>query len=295
MVQEAKSGVEQFGFLDYLTGMKTKAIGWMAVGAAALTLAALPAAAQMTIAAKPDKSYTGTVVSVNPNGGTLKVKGPLMFSKDFNLGQNCAYALWNEPAGTDADLRPGEKVRVRYQDANGVLVADRVQQEPMTEQGMVKTIDPATHTLTLRCGLRDKTVQVPDNCPVKLAGDKSGMVADVQPGYYVTVTYELPNDKAVAKEIDQTGTTFTGDLRAINLDNRTVVAKSIFDTDTFHLADNCAIVINGKTTGQLSDLRLGDRMAFTYEDINGVKVVNRISNEPVTQESETTSAQPIYP
>lgn len=267
----------------------------MAVGASVLTLTAFTAAAdQAATAAKTDKTYTGMVISVNPNQSTLKVKG-LLFSKKFNLGENCSYVLWNKPAGEMTDLRAGEKVKVAYQDASGVLVADRIQQEAMTEQGMVKAIDPATHRLTLRSGLMAKTIQVPDNCLVQLRGDKNGSLADVQPGYYVMVTYEMPNDKPVAREIEQTGTTFNGELRAVNLDNRTVIAKSLFDTDKFHLADNCAIVINGKVDGQLSDLKLGERLAFDYEDVNGVKIVNRIANEPVTQVSERTSAQPIYP
>jgi Cu/Ag efflux protein CusF len=238
--------------------------------------------------------YTGTVISVNPNESTLKVKG-LLFSKNFNLGENCSYVLWNKPAGAVSDLRAGEKVDVAYQDANGVLVADRIHQEPMTAKGMVKAVDPAGHTLTLRSDWIDKKIQIPDNCVVTLSSDKSGSLADVRPGYYVTVTYELPNDKPVAREIEQTSTTFNGELRAVNLEDRTVVAKSLFNTDTFHLADNCAIVINGKPDGQLSDLKLGNRMTFNYEDVNGVKIVNRIANEPATQESEAKSAQPMYP
>jgi Cu/Ag efflux protein CusF len=279
-----------------IINMKTQALcGWMAVCASVLTLTAFASAAdQATTATKPDKTYTGTIIAVNPNQSTLTVKG-LLLSKNFNLGENCSYVLWNKPAGAMTDLRAGEKVKVAYQDASGVLVADRIQQEPMTEQGMVKSIDPAAHTLTLHAGWVDKTIQIPDNCLVTLSGGKTGSFADVQPGYYVMVTYEVPNDKPVAREIEQTGTTFTGELRAVNLNDQTVVAKSLFGTDTFHLADNCAIVINGKLDGQLSDLKLGERMTFNYEDVNGVKIVNRIANETTTQESETTSAQPVYP
>lgn len=267
----------------------------MAVCASVLTLTAFTAAAdQAATAAQTDKNYTGTVISVNPNGSTLKVKG-LLFSKNFNLGKNCSYALWNKPAGAVTDLRAGEKVKVAYQDVSGVLVVDRIQQEPLTDQGMVKSVDLAAHTLTLRSGWRNKTIQIPDSCLVTLSGDKSGSLVDVQPGYYVTVTYELPNDKPVAREIEQTGTTFTGELRAVNLEDQTVIAKSLFGIDTLHLAENCAIVINGKPNGHLSDLKLGDRMAFNYEDVNGVKIVNSIEDEPMTRESETASVHQMYP
>jgi Cu/Ag efflux protein CusF len=261
----------------------------MAVCASVLMLPAFPAAAdQAAAAAKPEKTYTGTVASVNPNGRTLEVKG-ILFSRKFNLGDNCAYMLWDQPAGVISDLRPGEKVRVSFQDANGVLVADRVKQEPMTDQGMVKAIDPAMHTLTLRSGWMNKTFQIPESCRVMLNGDKSGSLADVLPGYYVTVTYESPYDQRVAHQIVQKGTTLTGELTAVDLGNRTVKAKTLIDTKTFHLADNCAIVVNGKLDGKLSDLKLGDRMAFTYEDVNGVNIVNRIANAPAAQETAAAS------
>ncbi len=240
--------IEHGMFRGFLMCMKTQILcGWMAV-CASLTLTAFTSAAdQATTAAKPDKTYTGTVVSANPNESTLKVKG-LLFSKNFNLGENCSYVLWNKPRWRHDGFceAAGEKVKVAYQDASGVLVADRIQQEPMTDQGMVKSIDPVAHTLTLHSGWMDKTIQTPDNCLVTLSGDKSGSLADVQPGYYVTVTYELPNDKPIAREIEQTGTTFTGELRAVNLDDRTVIAKSLFNTGKFRLADNCVVVINGK-------------------------------------------------
>jgi hypothetical protein len=43
------------------------------------------------------------------------------------------------------------------------------------------------------------------------------------------------------------------------------------------VADNCAIVINGKTDGRLSDLKPNDKLVLSYDEINGVNVVNRIA------------------
>lgn len=271
----------------------------MAVCASGLTLAVLPSAAdQATTAANPDKTYSGMVVSVNPDGRTIKVGG-FLTSRKFNLGENCAYVLWNKPAGSISDLRAGQKVMVSYQDASGVLVADRINQEPMTDTGMVKAIDPATHTLTLNSGWTEKKFQIPENCQVMLDG-KSSTFADVQPGYTVTITYESPKDQLLARQIVQTGTSFSGELTAVDMGKRTVKAKSLLDTKRFDLADNCAIVVNGKPDGRLSDLRLGGETTFNYEDVNGVNVVNRIaigsaSHETTSHETETTSAQPMYP
>jgi Cu/Ag efflux protein CusF len=266
----------------------------MALGAAVLTFTAFTSLADEQTAApaaKPDKTYTGTVVSVNPDGRTLDVKG-FWLSKEFNLGDQCAYVLWNNPSGAISDLRPGEKLTITYQDTSGVLVADRVQQIPMTCSGTVKSYDPTTHTLVLRSGWVDNTLQVPDNCKIVLYGDKPGMIADVQTGDPVTITYDTPNDRMTAQQIAQTNASYTGELTAVNLNDRTVMAKTLFGSKTFHVADNCSIVDNGKLGGHLSDLKLGDKFSFSYDDVNGVNIANRIAAEqPQAPGMETTSVQ----
>jgi hypothetical protein len=247
------------------------------------------------MAAKPDRSYTGTVTSVDPKERTLDVRGTLLlYNKKFVLGDECAYVSPGRSSGAISDLRPGEKVTVNYQDANGVRVADRVEQRPMCCSGTVASIDPAAHTMTLHLRMADKAFQLPDDCNIVLRDNKSGILADVQPGNHVTVTYETPNDQPMAREIAQTSALFTGELTAIDMTDRTVKAKTVFGTKTFHLADNCTIVTNGKVGGQLSDLKLGDKLAFSYNDLNGVNIADRIGAAP-PQEMETTSVQPTAP
>ena len=269
--------------------MKTnKLSAWTAVGALVLSLTpALAALAdQPASAAKPEKNYTGTVNSVDPKERTLNVHGFLL-SKKFNLGDNCAFALWNKPAGAIGDLRPGEKVAVAYQDAHGVLVADSVKQLPMTCEGMVKAIDPAAHMMKLQTRPMDRQVRIPDDCAIVVRGGKAV-------GSYVTVIYETPNDKLTARQIAQTSALFTGSLTAIDLTEQTVKAKALLGVKKFHLANNCAVVINGRTDGKLSDLKLGDKFAFSYDDVNGVNIVNRIGTAP-PPELETTSIRPMVP
>jgi len=262
--------------------MKTIALHrWAAVGLSVLTAtAAYRTSADDTstnaTAAKPEKNYTGTIVSVDPKENVLNVHG-FMFSKKFNLGDNCAYTIVGKETGALSDLRPGQRVTVGYQDAHGVLIADRVTQRPMRDEGMVKAIDPAARTMTLSVGIMDKKFQLPADCDVTLRGGKSGTIADIQPGYHVTVTYEVPNGKATAREIAQTSATFTGDLTAIDLDQKTLKAKAMFGAKKFNVGDDCAIVINGKPDGKLTDLRPGENLTFSYDDVNGVNVVNRIA------------------
>lgn len=206
----------------------------------------------------------------------LNAKG-IVLNKKFNLGAACTYILWDDKTGTINDLRPGEKITIGYQDVNGVLVADRVEQQPVSFEGMVKAIDPSTHKLTMHHGGLDKTFQIADNCNVLLRDDKSGKLADIQTGNHVTVTYETPEGTPTARQIAQTSIEFTGTLTAIDLEEKTLKAKSGFSSKKFNLADNCAIVINGRTDARLGDLKPNDKLVFSYDEINGVNVVNRIA------------------
>ena len=263
----------------------------MAVGASVLTtLAAGKASAdQATTATKPEKSYTGTVVSVDPKEHVLDVKW-VVLSKKFNLGESCAYTFLGKGAGTAEDLRPGQKVRVSYQNAHGVLVADRVTQEAMRSEGTVKSVNLEKHTMTLHFRALDKTFRLADDCKVVLRDAKSGTLSDVQPGHHVTVTYETPNGTATARQIAQTSATFTGSLTAIDLSEKTVKAKATFGAKKFNLADGCTIVLNGKTDGQLRDLRPGEKLTFSCDDINGVNVVNRIADAETSSELMTAKS-----
>jgi len=259
----------------------TNAKNWTEVCAAVLTaVAACRATADEAAAApkpqKPDKQFTGRVVSVSPQERTLNAKG-IFFTKRFNLGVACTYMMLDNKSGALADLRPGEKVTVSYQNANGVLIADGVVQEPMRYEGMVQAIDPVAHTLALHTSGMTRTFQIAPDCGVALRDDKPGTLADIQTGNHVMVTYETPDNKLMARQIAQTSIEFTGTLTAIDLGERTLKARSLFGSRQFNVANHCAIVINGKPDGRLSDLKPEDRLVFSYDEINGVNVVNRIA------------------
>ena len=87
----------------------------MAVCAAVLTATAgyralADGASANATAAKPDKTYTGTIVSVDPKEHMLEVKSFPFSDKKFNLGDTCAYTIVGQDTGTVGDLRPGQKV-----------------------------------------------------------------------------------------------------------------------------------------------------------------------------------------
>ena len=273
--------------------MKTNVLRtWTAVCVSALTMTAALESLADDQAASPHKSYTGTIMSVDGKEHTLGLKGTFL-SKTFNLGDNCAYELVDKNTGAPSDLRLGQRVKVTYQESHGVRVADRVVQQPLRYVGTVKTFDPIQRTMTLHGNGTDRTFQLAGDCRVVLRDYKSGALADIQPGNYVTVTYETPNEKPTAMKIAQTSETFTGSLTAIDLDQKTLKAKALFATKKFNVGDNCAIVMNGKINGQLAELKPNDKLVFSYDEINGVNVVNRIAPAGTPQQTETTTAQPI--
>ena len=283
---------------NFKYNLKTKHIvsrKWAVIGLAALTASlALQALADDSAATAPlpHKSCTGTIVSVNNDQHALELRG-LIFSKKFTLGSPCEFVLWNKTEGTPADLKPGEKVMVVYQESQGVRVASRVAEQPARGEGMIKTIDPAQRTLTLHSGSFDRNYQLPEDCAIVLRGDKKGALADLQPGNHVTIIYETPGDKATARQIAQTSATFTGSLTAIDLEARTVKAKTMLATKKFTVGDDCAIVVNGKPDGKLSDLRPDQRLVFSYNDINGVNIVDRIAPAQTTQAPEAPVARQV--
>jgi hypothetical protein len=89
--------------------------------------------------------------------------------------------------------------------AHGVLVADRVTQEPMRFEGVVQAIDPQQRTLIVRERLLDKVFTIPGDCAVVLHDNKAGTLANVKVGERVTVTFETPAGVPTARLIAQNG------------------------------------------------------------------------------------------
>jgi len=266
---------------------------WLTLGLVAFTATiAVNASAGQPAADRPEKHWTGTITYVSPADRVLKLKNWTSFQKNFNLAENCVYALWEKGDATPANLRPGQKVIVSYQDAHGVLIASRIEQEPLRLEGMVVAIDPGQHQLTMHQRGLDRTVQIAAECQVILHGSRAGALTDLQAGSYVTVTYETPGGTLTARQIEQTSQTFTGTLTAIDLGEKTLKAKTAFDTKKFNVADHCAIVMNGRLDGRLADLKPNDKLVLHFDEINGVNVVNWIAPAGNAPATKTTGSQP---
>jgi Cu/Ag efflux protein CusF len=255
-----------------LTGMALL-IGWLSSPGSA------PLAWAETAASAPhEKSLKGEVVAVNPIDKSVQVKG-FLSTKRFNMANDCQVIFADKPAPAPAALRPGQEVEVKYENAQGVLVAHRIVQHNQTYEGYVRSIDPTQHVLTVRRRMLDKDFRIANDCRVLLGDDKSGELADLRPGHHVKLVYETPDGSPTVRHVSLVGRTFNGTITAIDLNEQTLKAKAFLGSKKFNLANNCRIVIDGKTDAALRDLRIGDRVAFNYEDVGGVLVANRVGRE----------------
>jgi Cu/Ag efflux protein CusF len=240
--------------------------------------------------ASDEKTLNGVAISVDAADKAVLVKG-LWGAKRFNVAEDCKVVNQDNTAASLAELRPGQRLEITYENAQGVLVAHQIRQNDWMLKGEVVAMDPAGHTLVVRHKALDKTFVIGPDCKVVLREGKAGTLADVRPGHRVTVTYEHPNGNSVAREIEQPSATFSGALTAIDLSERTLKAKEFLSAKTFQVGDDCKIVIAGQPNGKLSDLKLGDKLVFSYDDVSGVNVVNRIAPaEPGSEPPATTAA-----
>lgn len=264
-----------------ILGRTTRALFTTAIVAAF----AICARADGTTAVK-EKNYSGTITSVDAKEKVVKVQGYLL-TKTFELADKCELKLGDKRQASLGDFRPGQRVDVVYKDAGGVLVANRISQEYLRFSGEVTAIDRVNRTLAVHDLGLTRTFIMPDDLGIVLNGSSRGTLDDVKLGGQVTVIYEIPNNQFVARKIEARSAMFVATLNAISLADRTIKAgKGLLGDKKFHLTDNCTIVINGKTDGKLSDLRLGQNYELDYEVVDGVNVVNRIATVDVPAKTE---------
>ncbi len=264
------------------------------ISAAVVALNSTAAADPASTYSGPAKTFTGDVLAVDLSQHTVKVRSPWLIGKTFSLGAACAYAFLDGAPDAPAALHPGQKISVIYQSVDGVLVADRIMQRRLRFNGWVQAVDRNAHTLTVQPGgfALTRKFQFSGASRVTLLGDRPGTFADIQPGNHVSLTYEEPPGTATVQNIAQTSATFTGELTAIDLDAKTLKAKTSFTDRSFELGKHCVIDLDGRGGGRLSDLRPEEKLVFTYDDINGVNVVNRIAPAKDLDESVSGNTPP---
>jgi hypothetical protein len=262
-------------------------------------MAALPTslrADQQTTCKHREKTWEGTVSMVNTEYNTIKAEHWGM-TQTFHLGNNCAIAAVDKKEATLSDLRPGEKVKIRYQNVEGVRVADRIVEKALHYDGTVQAVDPKAGTATMEEAPLYKPFRAPEkfriasDCKLTLANGSDGTVADLRPGDRITVIYELPGGSPVAYRIREQTSTFVGKLDAIDLPARTVKAKQMTSEKTFQVGDKCRIIASNQQSAPLKDLSLGQQYRFTYRDVNGVNVLDEVAPVQGAKPAETASTK----
>lgn len=220
-------------------------------------------------------TFTGKVKLADEKGRTLTVKA-FLSTRRFNIGDHCKVSLEDKPEATLNDLRPGHQVEVEYQEHNGVNVASRIMQKNINFTGYISAIDPDSKTFTVKRGVTRKAFVATDDCKIVIRDETDHTFADLKLGHKVTVRYTAAEGAEVAHHIEQSSLTFTGTLEAIDATTGTMKAKQLLADRRFTLAKDCQLIIDGRLNGKLSDLRIGDKLSFQYEDADGVLVANRI-------------------
>jgi len=263
---------------------KMNAVIGAALIVAALQLVAPTRAEEQT--AQKQHAANGTINAVDANQRAVKVKH-LLLSRDFNLANDCAIAVGNKTQANMADLKPGMEVDVCYTDADGVRVATRIEQQKVSRTGSIQAMDTRNRMLTLDQGAFTKHFRIGDDCRYVMNDNKTGTLNDLKVGQRVTISCVKNGDVLEALKIEQPHATFVGTLNAIDADAATVKAKHLLSNQRFSLGDDCRIVINGKPEGKLRDLRLGEKVAIDYRDVNGVYVATRIAPAQTTETAES--------
>jgi hypothetical protein len=271
--------------------MKTKKLSIFGIaGITALIMAGAPYANASDSQPKDEKCYSGTVTAVDTNDNMLTVHGYL-FSRHFVLANDCKLAEPDKNRASLADLRPGERVDVHYKAANGIRVANHINAEEMRFTGTVEVFDVNQHTLTVHRRGLNRTFTLADNCRVLGNGDRKEASNNIHWGDQVTVVYELPQNRTIAREVDLPGKVITGSLDNINMADQTVnVGK-----EKFYIGDHCVIIANDNFNARMDDLRMGRNYALTYETVGGINIVNRIGPAESTAQPTSKTAQYLPP
>lgn len=272
-----------------LIAIRTVIISGLVAGSLLTTRPALGDAALHVKPAAAEKIYEGTVLAVDAAEQTLTVKGRLL-SKSFNATGNCQITLEDKPGATLAHLRPGHKVEVRYQKVHGVLVAGKISQHNQMLTGYITAVNPGERTLTVKHSGRSRDFVVMEQHEVLLKDNKVGTLENLKIGHSVSVAYHPAAGAWTTHKIVQQAESFVGTIQAIDAGARTVRARSYLNEQKFHLADQCQIVVANQANASLRDLRIGDRVEFTYENTAGVLVTTRIGRETNPEKEESAQS-----
>ncbi len=235
------------------------------------------------------REYTGILKAVDAEDHTVKVE-KIFWNKTFNIADSCTFAIGLDKAAGLEKLEPNMEVVVRYQEADGVLIASHIAQRWHAYTGYVKSVAVGPKEVTLeKMGLAKK-FKLAEGTRL-LVHDKEITLKELKPGQRVTIDYTKLDDLLWAHKVVDPTDTMTGSLEAIDVASNTVKVKSLMSSRKFNLGDGCKVMVND-AEGKLKDLRIGQKVTIDYEEVRGVLVAARIE---LNRDSSAESVVAVTP
>ena len=231
--------------------------------------------AAATLAAE-NRSFTGTIKRLDDKERTFVV-GSFFLTRNFTAGNHCRVELEDKPNAAFKDLQLGHRVQVQYLTRDGVNVAARITQENDSFTGHITALDATGKTFKVKHGVSTKAFSLGEGCKIVVREEKGHSFGDLKLGNKVTVRYAPGIPQNVAFTVTQSSLEFTGTVEALDAAAGTLKARHMVGSKTFKMGEDCPIIANGGTNAKLRDLRIGDKITFQYEDVDGVLVANRIA------------------
>ena len=240
---------------------------------------------------KEHKSFTGNISRVDARERTITVES-FFFTRTFATGDHCRVQLEDKPVASLNDLQPGHRVQVNYLITDGVMVAARILQENSAFTGHITSLDATGKVFKVKDGLATKAFKVSDSCKFNLRDGKGQSLADLKIGHKITVRYAPALQQNLAFKIELNSFVVTGTIEALDARAGTLKTRQTLSSKTFKFGEDCAIIIGGSTGAKIRDLRVGDKIACHYEDVDGVLIANRVALEsPASTTAE--SGRPV--
>ncbi len=90
---------------------------------------------------------------------------------------------------------------------------------------------------------------------------------------------------AAAKELDH----YTGKVKAVDADERSLVVMNFWSTRTFNLGEDCRVTVEGREAATPQDLLPGHRIEVAYEEVDGVRIASVVAQRDLRFEGKVAA------
>lgn len=88
-----------------------------------------------------------------------------------------------------------------------------------------------------------------------------------------------------ARELDH----YTGKVKAVDADERSLVVMNFWSTRTFNLGEDCRVSVEGREAATTGDLLPGHRVEVTYEEVDGVRIASAVAQRDLRFEGKVAA------